>query len=59
MSFIPIKDYIPIVHTSNINMVGISDEERKTVFYIENGFFQDVNLISPDMVEYSFSRFHL
>jgi hypothetical protein len=59
MSFIPIEDDIPIVHTPDINTFGITDEERKTIFYINNAFFQDVSLISPDIVEYTFSRFHL
>jgi hypothetical protein len=59
MSFIPIEDDIPIVHTPDINMLGITDEERKTIFYINNAFFQDVDLISPDVVECAFSRFHL
>jgi hypothetical protein len=59
MSFILIEDDIPIVHTPDINTVSITDEERNTIFYINNSFFQDVDLISPDMVEYAFSRFHL
>jgi hypothetical protein len=61
MSFIPIniENDIPIVHTPDINTISITDEERKTIFYINNTFCQDVDLISPDMVEYAISRFHL
>jgi hypothetical protein len=61
MSFILINivNDIPIVHSADINLFGIIDEERKTIFYINNAFFQDDDLISPDMVEYAFSRFHL
>jgi hypothetical protein len=61
MSFIPIniETDIPIAHLPDINTLGKTDEERKTIFYINNTFFQDVDLISPDMVEFAFSRFHL
>jgi hypothetical protein len=37
----------------------MSDEEIKTVFYINNAFFQEVDVIPSEMVEYDFSRFHL
>jgi hypothetical protein len=61
MSFIliNIEDDIPIIHTPDINTISITDKERKTAFYINNTFFQDVDLISPDMVEYAISKFHL
>jgi hypothetical protein len=61
MSFIPIniEDDIPIVHSPDINTLSITDEERKTIFYANNAFFQEVDLISPEIVEYVFSRFHL
>jgi hypothetical protein len=59
MSFLPIEDDILIVHSPDINTLGISYEERKTIFYINNPFFQDVDVIPSDMVEYAFSRFHL
>jgi hypothetical protein len=59
MSFIPIEDDIPITRSPDINTLGIIDEERKTIFYINNAFFQDVDIIPSDMVEYAFSRFHL
>jgi hypothetical protein len=59
MSFIPTEDDIPIVNTPDINTLSISDEERKTIFYINHAFFQDVDVIPSEMVEYAFIRFHL
>jgi hypothetical protein len=59
MTFILIQYDIPIVYTPDINTVGKIDEERKTIFYINNVFFQDVDVIPSDMIEYAFSRFHL
>jgi hypothetical protein len=34
MSFIPIEDDIPIVHTPDINTISITDEERKPFFIL-------------------------
>jgi hypothetical protein len=59
MSFILTEDDIPIMHSLDINTLGIFDEERKTIFYIDNVFFQDVGVIPSDMIEYALSRFHL
>jgi hypothetical protein len=59
MNFIPLEDDISIARSPDINTLSIKDEERKTIFYINNAFFEDVDLIPSDMVEYAFSKFHL
>jgi hypothetical protein len=59
MNFLTTEDDLPIVHTPDINTFHISDEKRKIVYYINSSFFQDIDVIAPDMVEYVFSRFNL
>jgi hypothetical protein len=59
MNFLPLEDDISIARSPDLNTLGIKDEERKTIFYMNTAFFEDVDPIPSDMVQYAFSRFHL